>query len=49
MKKMTGAIYEDEELTLSDDDAVGYADTITGALERESKFLDTPRGIHGIL
>ena len=32
--------YEDEELTLSDDDAVGYADTITGALERESKFLD---------
>lgn len=36
--------YEDEELTLSDDDAVGYADTITGALERESKFLDTPRG-----
>ena len=36
--------YEDEELTLSDDDAVGYADTITGALERESKFLNTPRG-----
>ena len=36
--------YEDEELTLSDDDAVGYADTITGALEREAKFLDTPRG-----
>ena len=27
MKKMTGAIIEDEELTLSDDDAVGYADT----------------------
>mgnify|MGYP000756853196 FL=1 len=36
--------YEDEELTLSDDDAVGYADTITGTLERESKFLNTPRG-----
>ena len=36
--------YEDEEVTLSDDDAVGYADTITGALERESKFLNTPRG-----
>ena len=36
--------YEDEELTLPDSDAVGYADTITGALERESKFLNTPRG-----
>ena len=36
--------YGDEELALSDNDAVGYADTITGALERESKFLDTPRG-----
>ena len=36
--------YEDEELTLSDGDAVGYADSITGALERESKFLNTPRG-----
>ena len=36
--------YEDEELTLPDSDAVGYADTITGALEREAKFLDTPRG-----
>ena len=33
--------YGDEELALSDNDAVGYADTITGALERESKFLDT--------
>ena len=36
--------YEGEELALSDSDAVGYADTITCALERESKFLDTPRG-----
>ena len=36
--------YESEELTLPDSDAVGYADTITGALERESKFLNTPRG-----
>ena len=36
--------YGDEELALSDNDAVGYADTITGALERESKFLNTPRG-----
>ena len=36
--------YESEELTLPDSDAVGYADTITGALEREAKFLDTPRG-----
>ncbi len=36
--------YEDEEFILSDSDAVGYADTINGALERESKFLDTPRG-----
>ena len=36
--------YDSEELTLSDSDAVGYADTITGALERESKFLNTPRG-----
>lgn len=36
--------YESEELTLPDSDAVGYADTIAGALEREAKFLDTPRG-----
>ena len=36
--------YESEELTLPDSDAVGYVDTVNGALERESKFLDTPRG-----
>ena len=37
--------YSNEELTIPDKEAVTYVDTINGALERESKFLETPRGL----